>query len=448
MITRIEINGFKTFSRFAVDLTPFTAMVGPNASGKSNLFDAIKLLSELSKADVRSAMSGVRGEPEELFRATESGLVPEMTIAVDVLLSANGVDQFGTQYTLRAQRLHYTVTLSLRRNSDGRITGIYVANESCERIKKADERASFLKGISEIEYGNDRMPFLSTERGEAGPASFRIGQDGVGKRGVGKRGVPVRLPASEASRTALSTVTTAEFPHLYALREFLSHPRFLEINPHAARRENDRFQQTEMLPDAANLAAVLARIKAETATDDQPEGALGDISIDLARLIPSVQRVRSTTSSDEREYSYVLEMAEGLSFSSRVISDGTLRLLTLITVLNDPGRRGLLCFEEPENGIHEGRVATLIELIRDATEFPAPDYFQVLLNTHSPAVMAALKDDELVAADIVVTLGTGGPERRTRMRRGPVEQGDLIDAEKTLTRHEINRLLQRDADAA
>ena len=43
MITRIEIDGFKTFDRFVLDLRPFTAVVGPNASGKSNLFDAIKL---------------------------------------------------------------------------------------------------------------------------------------------------------------------------------------------------------------------------------------------------------------------------------------------------------------------------------------------------------------------------------------------------------------------
>ena len=448
MITRIEIDGFKTFSGFAIDLAPFTAIVGPNASGKSNLFDAIKLLSEVSKSDVRSAMTKVRGQPGELFRQTPGGLASEITIAVETLLPAKGVDQFGSKFTLRAQRLRYRVVLELRRDSDNRITGIHVIDEQCDRIKKSDERAFYLKGKREIEYGNDRMPFLSTERMGSGPAMFRIGQDGVGKHGVGKRGVPVRLPASEASRTALSTITTAEFPHLYALKDFLSQPRFLEINPHAARRENDRFQQTEMLPDAANLAAVLARIRSETATEDQPEGALSDISIDLARLIPSAQRVRSTTSSDEREYSYTLEMAEGLTFSSRVISDGTLRLLALITVLNDPSRRGLLCFEEPENGIHEGRIATLIELIRGATENFAEDYFQVLLNTHSPAVMAALEDHELVAADIVTTIGKEGPERRTRMRREPVDQTNLLEPENTLTRFEVKKLLRRDADAA
>ena len=42
MLTRIEIDGFKTFEDFAVDLAPFVAILGTNAAGKSNLFDAIQ----------------------------------------------------------------------------------------------------------------------------------------------------------------------------------------------------------------------------------------------------------------------------------------------------------------------------------------------------------------------------------------------------------------------
>ena len=72
MITRIEIDGFKTFDRFALDLRPFTAVVGPNASGKSNLFDAIKFVSRLAQTDIRDAMQELRGRPEELFRRCDT----------------------------------------------------------------------------------------------------------------------------------------------------------------------------------------------------------------------------------------------------------------------------------------------------------------------------------------------------------------------------------------
>ncbi|MFG2517090.1 AAA family ATPase [Streptomyces sp. NPDC048584] len=38
MITRIEIDGYTSFDDFALDLSPFTVLVGANASGKSNLW--------------------------------------------------------------------------------------------------------------------------------------------------------------------------------------------------------------------------------------------------------------------------------------------------------------------------------------------------------------------------------------------------------------------------
>ena len=83
MLTRIEIDGFKTFEGFALDLQPFSAIVGLNASGKSNLFDAIRFLSLLAQFDVRTAMQGLRGEPEELFRRTEAGLSRQVSFARD-----------------------------------------------------------------------------------------------------------------------------------------------------------------------------------------------------------------------------------------------------------------------------------------------------------------------------------------------------------------------------
>lgn len=443
MITRIEIDGFKTFADFRIDLGPFTAVVGPNASGKSNLFDAIKLLSHLASGDVRSAMTELRGEPDELFRKTISSSSTKMKFAVEVLLPPLGEDQFGRRFEIRAQRLRYEVSLVIREGSDGRISGIFVDEEFCHRIKKSEDRAAFLHSSRAISYGGNTSSFLTTVDEGNGRPAFRIRQDGPNKSGSA-----VKLPASEASRTALSTISTSEFPHLYALKDFLSNPRFLEISPSDARKESDRFQNKELLADASNLASVIARIKADTATDVQPEGSLNDISSDLSRMIPSTRRVCSETSKDQKEYSYSIEMAEGLKFSSRVISDGTLRLLALITVLNDPRRRGLLCFEEPENGIHEGRVATLVDLIRSATATFEKDYFQVLINTHSPVVMNALRNEEIVAADIVSTINNGKKERRTRMRSGLRSTRDFFDPERNLTRYEIEQLLNKSVDAA
>ena len=363
MITRLEIDGFKTFEEFAIDLMPFTAIVGPNASGKSNLFDAIELLAELVTEDVRSAITKLRGEPSELFRQTAHGSADEMSFAVEVLLPLSGADQFGTEYELKTQRLRYEVTLQKETDEFGNIKKVIVSNEKCERIKKQDDSSLFVKLVKSISYGGHmrKTPFLDTIKDADGNSSFMIRQDGPNKKGAQHE-----FRQLDAARTGISTVQTAEFPHLYALKDFLGHPSFLEINPSEARRENDKFVEKDLLPSASNLAAVLDRLKSETTTTDQPDGVLIDISNQLSQLIPSIRKVHSVTSRDQREYAYEIEMADGLRFSSRVISDGTLRL-ALITLLNDPHRKGLLCFEEPENGIHEGRIEELVDLIRSST---------------------------------------------------------------------------------
>lgn len=452
MLTRVKIDGFKTFENFVLDLQPFSAVVGPNASGKSNLFDALKFLSLLAKFDVRTAMQDMRGEPEELFRRTESGTFNRMRFEVEVLLDRNGVDSFGTQYAIKAQRLCYELELTMKMDTKGQPRGVFVTHEKCFALSKKNENAGYLKRAA-IVYAGQINPFIKTEVGENGEAlSFQIRQDGTTGQAT-KRGRPVTLPAAEASRTALSTIATAEFPHLHALRDLFTSTRFLEINPQAARKSNDRFESGKLKPDASNLAAVLATLKEDTSDEHRPEGVIADISADLTSLIPSVRFVEVFNDSNTKEYSFGVSTSENLRFSSRVISDGTLRLLALLTVIDDPNRKGILCFEESENGVHEGRIPALIKILREAVSKPETigqePLFQVLVNTHSPAVMKSLEDTEIVAADSVSVIDPKSRTKtvKTRMRTG-VHPDLNLNPETDLTRSEIERLLQRLSEEA
>jgi predicted ATPase len=444
MLTRVEIDGFKTFEGFGLDLQPLTAIVGPNASGKSNLFDALRFLSLLAQHDIRTAMQGLRGEPEELFRQTQAGTSLCISFAVEVLLSRKGFDAFGTSYETPAQRLRYELKLALVQTPEGVPKGIFVREEKCTPISRREDRATYLRD-TKLSYNARVAAFIATnDNGDA----ILIRQDGRQKHGR-----PVKLSLKEASRTALSTITTAEFPHLYALREILANIRFLEINPRAARNANDRFEDHVLKSDASNLAAVLAHLKEETADEHRLDGVLSDIAADLASLIPSVSRLEIQNDPNQRQYSFSLGFTGDLIFSSRVISDGTLRLLALLTVLNDPSRRGTLCFEEPENGVHEGRVPMLVEFLRNAANVstdPEIPSFQILLNTHSPTVMAELRDNEIVAADNVVDIIPEKKTRstKTRMRTGINPTGDMFEPDKHLSRFEVERLLRQSTDAA
>ncbi|MBE7209821.1 MAG: AAA family ATPase [Gluconacetobacter diazotrophicus] len=444
MLTRVEIDGFKTFEQFSLDLQPFSAIVGPNASGKSNLFDALRFLSLLAQTDIRSAMVGLRGEPEELFRRTAAGTANEMRFAIEVLLNDTGTDAFGTTYTVRAQRLRYELTLTLRMDKRGVPLGIYVTHERCQAIARKGDRAKFL-AKEDISYSHRKNPFIDMSEDQS--RVFQIRQDGPAESGTSKRGRPVLLSASEASRTALSTIATAEFPHLYALRDLLTSLRFLEINPVAARSTNDRYIDTKSLrSDASNLAAILAHLKSETSSEKRPDGVINDISADLSSLIPSVRKIEVFDEPSAKEYAFGVRTSDGLNFSSRIISDGTLRILALLAILDDPNRRGILCFEEPENGVHEGRMEALITLLRNAAELPTRStdpYFQILVNTHSPAVLDVLSKQELIAADVITVTDPVSKARqtRTRMRIGP--QDGEFDFEHHLTRTETKHLLRR-----
>src|SRR5260221_12770773 len=88
VLTKIEIDGFKTFKDFKVELAPFQVIVGPNGSGKSNLFDALKLLSLLTDNDLSTAFQGLRGDADELFTTLPDGKsVDQIRIAVEMLVN-------------------------------------------------------------------------------------------------------------------------------------------------------------------------------------------------------------------------------------------------------------------------------------------------------------------------------------------------------------------------
>jgi predicted ATPase len=74
MISHIEIDGFKSFEEFSLDLEPFTVLAGPNNSGKSNMLEAITLLRDLELAiDDRPLVNRSRGTGVELFHRTDDG---------------------------------------------------------------------------------------------------------------------------------------------------------------------------------------------------------------------------------------------------------------------------------------------------------------------------------------------------------------------------------------
>jgi predicted ATPase len=451
MLTRIEIDGFKTFEGFHLDLGPFLVVLGPNACGKSNLFDAIRLLSHLAGTDLRTAVKEMRGEPHELFRRQADGSPGKtLALAVEVLLDPVVRDPWGATVGIKHPRLRYEVTVE-RRKGPREIERLVVVHEKAAAIPAREDRwLPGRRGLSPAfkkafvrRPGGTRTPFLETVRVE-GKASFQIHADGHAGR---------TRSAEAAEATVLSSITSAEFPHLYALREELRSWRFLQLDPVAMRRPSPTNAPEQLEPGGANLATVLARIQAETATPERPKGVIADIAADLASLIAGAVDLSVTEDAQGREYRLDVQMRGGPPFSSRVISDGTLRVLALLALLHDPRYRGLVCLEEPENGVHPFRLRSLIERLRELLSDPASaevdkaePLSQMLLNSHSPVVLSCLREGEMVFADVVTTVNPQAREVTPKTRVRPVQpddQGEFFagDGREFVTRYEVNRYL-------
>jgi hypothetical protein len=170
----------------------------------------------------------------------------------------------------------------------------------------------------------------------------------------------------------------------------------------------------------------------ETATSDRPEGSLNDLAADLASIIPGMLDVRLDEDEARRQRHLVVVTREEAPFSARVASDGTLRAIALLAALYDPRGAGLICFEEPENGIFPQRLARFVDHLRGLvdrsieTRATDPDarLTQLLMSSHSPRILRALGDGvegpphrNAVFVDTVTQVGPAVPRSRvTRVR--------------------------------
>jgi predicted ATPase len=459
MLTRVEIDGFKTFEHFTLDLQPFTVIFGANGTGKSNFFDALRLLSRLASMDIATAFAGAdagreangsRGDPIEQFRQVSGNRSPRITLAVEVLLPLRVRDSQGGEADLAQTRLRYEITIE-RREDQGR-QRLMVTHEAATPIRKDEDHwepggREPSRSFQDLFVRRRRKTALISTQTENGNTILNLHQEGRQGR---------KRAADTVSATVLSSITTIDFPHLYALKEELRSIHFLHLVPEALRAPGPIMAPDLLTPDGRNLANVLARIERDTQSDISLRGAMTDIRNAISTLVSGVRDVRVRYDETERRNRIEFVTSGGLTFSARVASDGTLRMLALLAMIHDPLCPGVICFEEPENGVHKSRLLSLIEMLRTSCTDPCDDQAegweplrQILLNTHSTVVAKALipfKYDIMIA-QTVTHIEDGRPELKTQIRHYQTDsQGTLpvSQGSRTLGEFEIEHLAEVD----
>ena len=391
MITKFEISGFKTFSEFSIEFSPFTIIAGPNGSGKSNLFDALQLLSKIAETDLQDAFQKQRGESHELFTLnTDGSYADEIRFAVELLIDKKISDKFGGDEKLTYTRLRYE--LNIRRSKDHRnFERLTVAYEKLEPIPKSEDNW-FRKYITTSNTQHWRpkahggaKPFINTVEVD-GRLEIFMRQDGGARRGRPS-------PALGTEQTVLSSVSKIDFLHVFAVKQEIISWRFLQLNPVELRKPSSLQAKDIISVDGSNLPAALARMQSDDKTIIQ------DLSREVHQLLPSIKKLELYFDEPHQQYVLYTNMTDGRRFSSRVLSEGTLRLIALCAFKYDNQYNNVLCFEEPENGIHPYRLSYMIRLLSElSTDFnDVPEDLeepaslrQLLINTHSPGLLASL----------------------------------------------------------
>jgi predicted ATPase len=99
----------------------------------------------------------------------------------------------------------------------------------------------------------------------------------------------------------------------------------------------------------------------------------------LRAIIPGVEDLKVDL--DKRRGTLDIEIRQdGIDFSSRIVSEGTLRVLALCAIAVNPWGGTSLAFEEPENGVHPRRIELIAELLASLVD----EKRQVIVTTHSP----------------------------------------------------------------
>jgi len=430
MLTRIHIQGYKSLKNVEVRLSELSVLFGPNAAGKSNFLDCLQLLSKLATSrTIKEAFEPpYRGKPLESFTFGEGGIEGALakerlsfSIEVDVRLSDVVVDAVNRQIkemrrsgaqgseasgetkaasAVRERNLRYRIEVEMLPKS-----GI---------LRVADEYLAALNSQGEVT--GKRKPFVSCEgnrlhlrlEGQAHPTYYERYLDHS----------ILSLPHYPP-----------HYPRLVAMRKELENWLFFYFEPRERMRASNPVREVRHIGlMGEELASFLNTLKA---VDERQFRAVEKA---LHTIMPNVQGIGvEVTKLGEVE----LTLKEnGIMIPARILSEGTLRILGLLSLAGAKEQPSLVGFEEPENGIHPRRIGLVAELLRTRASAGETQY---IVTTHSPLLPDLVPDESLFVCKrvegetrIEPFSAWGALARRAEVDRALMDVEDLTVSERIL----------------
>ena len=358
----LHLKNVLSFRDAEVHLAPLNVVIGPNASGKSNLIEAFSLLQAVP--DDFARFFRINGPILDwIWKGdAESEAAPPLAEITAVLENLEGKHEAEKQLTY---------VLRLAGNN--------------ERLQVVGEK---LENIRPYESYQNPYYYFSVENGYGRISSRKSYDDGSDNdQGEGTDGLPTRLTPDNfaPTRSVMSQIRDpVNFPVLTRTSDRLSAMRLYRNwsvgRDSPARKPQATDDDVAFLDeDFKNLALVV--------NDLQTRGLESRIDLYLNRFYQAYDSLRP------RVYGGTIQLAANEAgmrsgIPATRLSDGTMRFIALLTILCHPRPPELICIEEPELAMHPDVMPLLADLLRSASERT-----QVIVTTHSPNLVDQFTGD-------------------------------------------------------
>ena len=329
-----------------IELQPLNILIGPNASGKSNLIEAIGILKALPTDLVAPIRQG-GGISDFLWKGGKDISIAKIEAILDYPEGQEPL-RYQISFTINGQRLE-------------------VVDEAVEDV----ERRHLFENIPFFYYRYQRgRPVLSVKDGT--PLTLR--RDNI-------------LPDQ-------SILSQRKDPEQYAEISYLGR-RFSDVSLYrnwqtgrdsvARKAQQTDLPEHPLLENGSNLGLVLNNLQHQLGSRQVIEN--------LKKFYNAAEEISIKIYGGTVQI-FIRETGLSQPIPATRLSDGTLRYLFLMALLLDPTPPPVICIEEPEIGLHPDILPTIAEMLIEASQRT-----QLIITTHSDALVSALMPESVLVCE-------------------------------------------------
>ncbi len=385
-ITKVWAKNFRSIEFAELELDPLTVLVGPNASGKSNLMDILGFLGDAARLGLETATTR-RGGIDSIGRKSPTGRVlgPEI----------------GVRFRFQDGTLDYTVALTRKS------AGEYQVKRESAKLEPTDS------GVRPVEVSLTNGQLTKPKLKRILEQAESTGTEDIGRGNRLAEIVNQIIADSDRQDILLMSPEPSPLPWMLAIllagsepgennstllwrrgleraRDVLGRIGLYHIFPNSLRDPQKVADSHPLATGGENLASTLRDMI------QRKSCFLQDLKGALTFAVPGVRDIRVSHAGSF----YVVELKHernggnerGAWFDLSRESDGTVRLLALLTALFQDPAPSLIGLEEPELAIHPGAMAALSDNMREAALRG-----QVLVATHNPDLIDRLPIESIRA---------------------------------------------------